>query len=221
MRESYLFEYIPCSSPIGRLNPLLKTGALIAVCVSAALIPPPFVFLLPPVFIPLFLISGKAAAGLPGMWKLYIFFGISGVVKAVTGSVMEGAALSSGLLVMLFAGLIFYSTTKLSDFKKAVGKILRPVPLINEDRIAELISMTMAFLPLIFKTAGELKEAKYSRGFRPGKNPMRTLKLTSIPLLINLLIKSDEMADAYYSRGYGCNQKKTITLKRGKIEDDQ
>jgi len=210
MKETYLFEYIPAASPLSRVNSFIKLISLIIICISAAIIPPRFAILLLFIFIPLFITAGKpAAAQLPGMWKLYIFFGISGGIKYLTsGSAVEGAAFAAMMLTMFFSGLLFYSTTRITDFRKAVEAIFRPVPFVNEHRIADLIAMTMAFLPLIFKTSAQLREAEFSRGFRPSKNPIRTLKLRTIPLLINLFLKTDEMTDAYYSRGFGSRDRK-------------
>jgi energy-coupling factor transporter transmembrane protein EcfT len=210
VKETYLFEYTACNSPLSRLNPLLKLAALIISCITAAVLPERFIFLLIPVYIPLFISAGKGAAlQLAGMWKLYIFFIISGAIKYLaTGSVLSGAAFSVLLLLMFFSGLLFYTTTKISEFRRTTGIILGLLPFVNGERVADLLAMTMAFLPLIFKTAGELREAEHSRCFNPRKNPIRTLKLKSIPLMINLFIKSEEMTDAYYSRCYGIRGKK-------------
>ena len=165
---------------------------------------------MPALFIPLFIIAGRPAASqLAAGWKLYIFFALSGFIKYLTSdSAAAGLAFASLLLVMFFSGILFYSTTPVGDFRRALTRLLRPIPSGGGERLSELIAMTMAFLPLIFRTSSELSEAEYSRGFRPGKNPLRTLKIKSLPLLIHLFQKSDEMADAYYSRGYGCSSEK-------------
>lgn len=210
MRDSHLFEYIPCSSPLYRLNPMVKILALIVICIVSAALSPLYVFILLPALIPLYLLAGRSSIRqLGASWRLYIFFFFSGLVKYFTsGSIIEGSGFSAMLLIMFSMGLLFYTTTRISDFRSAAASIFGLIPFINGERIASLIAMTMAFLPLIFKTSSELKEAEYSRGFEPRKKPMRTLKLRSIPLLINLFLKTEEMTDTYYSRCYDAGPKK-------------
>ena len=210
MKETHLFEYIPSRAPLCRLDPLVKLLALIIICITSAALEPPFIFLYLPAFIPLFAIAGRGAIlQLGGMWKLYIFFILSGAVKYLSSSsLIEGAAFSSLMFTMFFSGLLFYSTTRISEFRKAAARVFHHIPLINGERLADLISMTMAFLPLIFKTSTELGEAEYSRALRPGRKPLRSLKIKTIPLMINLFIKSEKMADAYYSRCFGHEIKK-------------
>ena len=205
MRDGRLFEYRGENSRLAAVSPLVKLSALIVLCIAAALLPAGGPVLLLPVFIPLFIAAGRAACSqLAAAWKVYIFFLISSSVRYFTsGSVIEAASFAAVLFSMFFAGILFYSTTKISDFRRALRTMLKPIPLINGKKLSDLIAMTIAFLPMIFKASAELSEAEYSRGFRAGRSPIRAVKIKSLPLIINLFLKSEEMADAYYARGYG------------------
>jgi energy-coupling factor transporter transmembrane protein EcfT len=205
MKDIRLFEYVFHRSLLHRLNPGIKIAGLIILCIGSGTLPFSLI-ILPTAFIaPLLFISGPAIRRqFAGMWKLFIFFAITGIIKALTtGLISEGISLSLRMSLMMTAGLLFYSSTRISALRKPLSSCLSRLPLINGARAAELTIMTLAFLPLVFQTMDELQQNRYSRCLKPGKNIFRTIKITSIPLMINMFIKTDEMADTWYSRCYG------------------
>ena len=194
MKENYLFEYAHSGSLLNRVPPLVKLSGLIIFCILTGILKT-FMLLFPSAFIILLLIISdrrikKQAAGL---WKLVLFFTAAGLVRSLGSSPEEGINLALRLILMMFAGLLFYTTTKLSDLRKSIPG----------SRASELTVMTLAVLPLVFKTMNELKQARYSRCFGKNRSPLRAVRYSSIPLMINMFIKTDEMADAWYSRAYG------------------
>ena len=204
MKETFLFEYIHHDSLLNRMNPLLKLVLLPVFCVFAGLVSP----VLLPVFVVLlvFLLLKSSPATkqqIAGLWKLYIFFAATGAIKFITSeSVIEGISFTIRLTLMVIAGLLFYTSTRITALNQSLEKVLSYLPFINGKHLAEIVGMTLIFLPLIFKTMNELQDARNSRNFRARKNPLRTIQISSIPLMINMFIKTDEMADAWYSRCY-------------------
>ncbi|MDC7124721.1 MAG: energy-coupling factor transporter transmembrane component T [Spirochaetales bacterium] len=201
MKTNYLFEYYPHNSLLFRLNPLFKLIVLIAFCVLSAL--PNIWTVSISALISLFftLSSGKhIRTQFFSMWKIFIFFILTGIIKYITSnSIQDGVFFCTRLITMTAAGLLFYSTTKLSALRRLLSKII-------SKKAADLFVMMLSFLPLIFKTAEELKEARYSRSFKSDKRVLRSFKLITIPLLIEMFQKVDEMADAWYSRGYNSDK---------------
>ena len=200
MKEVCLFEYIHSVSFIYRLSPAVKLALLPVFCVASALLPLAFLWIPFAILLPLLLSSpSPVKIQLAALWKIYIFFLASGAVKFYTsGSLSEGAALTLRMLGMTYTGLLFYTSTRLSVLRRTLP----------DTRIVDLVVMTIAVLPVIFRTISEQGEARYSRCFRPGRNLLRTIQISSIPLMITMLIKTDEMADAWYARGYNPGERK-------------
>ncbi len=194
MKETYLFEYIRQDTPLGRMNPLLKLIVLILFCTASGLIRGPLLAVPAAILIILLIRSPKIVKKqLKNMWKLILFFAAMGVVKFFNNrSITEAVSFSAGLIMMAIAGLLFYTSTSILSLKKKLPR----------SRLSEMVIMATAFLPLVFKTASELDEARKSRCFNGRKNIFRTIRFSAIPLMINMLIKTEEMADAWYSRCY-------------------
>ena len=204
MRDHVLFEYTSTSGILSRLHPWIKLAGLTAICIITAAVPP--AVLIPPAALLLFLLfnSGKSVfRQFAGMWKLFIFFIISGLIKGLTGrSAVGGVIFTSRLVMMSAAGLLFYTSTRISALRPGLKRLFSHIPFISGTHIADMLIMALAFLPVIFKLINEQRQARYSRLFNPRRNFIKTIKLTSVPLMIEMFIKTDEMADAWYSRGY-------------------
>ncbi len=194
MKEVCLFEFIHSKSILYRLNPAIKLVFLFIFCITLALLPFGFLWIPFAVLIPLLLSSPSAVRfQLAALWKIYIFFLVTGLIRYLTSGIFsEGAALAMRMLGMTYSGLLFYTSTRLSNLRRNLPKT----------RLTEVSVMAIAVLPIIFRTISEQSEAGYSRCFRPGKNPFRTIKISSVPLMITMFLKTDEMADSWYSRGY-------------------
>ena len=202
MKESFLFEYIPADNLLNRTDPVLKLIILPVYCVSAGIVPPVYLSFHIIVLLTLFaLCSPSTRKQLGGMWKIYLFFAAAGAVKyRGSGSIIEGASFSVRLVLMSAAGLLFYTSTRLSAIRRALG---------GRNHFADIAVMSISFLPLIFKTVGELQNARSSRCFKPARRPFRALKLTALPLIISMLLKTDELTDAWYSRAYTPRKERT------------
>ena len=209
MKEIYLFEYVHEDCLLGRFNPTVKMAALAGICISAGLIPAIPLAVLFVLILALLPAAGRAARlQLRGIWKLYIFFAVSGLIKGFTAdSAVSGVVFPVRMLTMMIAGVLFYSTTRIHRLRHRTS-VKNSNSISNMlTNLLELVLMTAAFLPLIFKTMHNLKNARDSRCFAAGgisiKSVLRSVKLLSVPLMITMFVKTDQMADAWYSRCFG------------------
>ena len=74
-------------------------------------------------------------------------------------------------------------------------------------RIADIFIMMLTILPITFKIIKIQQDARYSRLFELKNNFFKSIKMISIPLIMEMFQITDEMADAWYSRGYNSNIK--------------
>jgi biotin transport system permease protein len=108
------------------------------------------------------------------------------------------AVLNTGrvLIVVLLAALLTLTTpmSRLMDLLERMLAPLRPLGG-RPDRVALVLSLTIATVPVIAALAGSLREALIARG-RRGASP-RIL----MPLLVLTLQHGDQLADAMRARG--------------------
>ncbi|MFO7839192.1 MAG: energy-coupling factor transporter transmembrane component T [Desulfosalsimonadaceae bacterium] len=119
---------------------------------------------------------------------------------------LEGAARGAEICLRLFllvlAGLCFIATSRSSDVRSAVARFLRPVPLIQEMRVATMLSLILRFIPLIFDQAAKTAEAQRARGVENRKNPVYRLRCFVLPFLRRVFADADRLAVAMEARCY-------------------
>ena len=100
------------------------------------------------------------------------------------------------VVVILLAALVTL-TTRTEDLIDAIEHALGPLRRlgVNPSRIALMLSMTIATVPVIAGLAVQVREAQRARGV-----PVRPLTFV-VPLLVMALKHSDELADALTARG--------------------
>ena len=113
-----------------------------------------------------------------------------------------GALVAWRLLLLVVLGAVLTASTSVEDIRRSVERILAPIPLVPERRVAFLMSMTVAILPMISDTAAEVSDAQRSRCSDLHRNPVRKIRNLTLPLLMQLFRKADEIGDAMESRGF-------------------
>jgi energy-coupling factor transporter transmembrane protein EcfT len=106
----------------------------------------------------------------------------------------------------MVTGLLFAVTTRPADLKSAAQWFLKPVPLIPEKRVALMISLCLRFFPLILAQAGQTADAVNARcgGYR--KNPVRSIRFLTLPLLKKTVMAADHLDLAMTARCYTENR---------------
>jgi energy-coupling factor transport system permease protein len=114
---------------------------------------------------------------------------------------------------MIIAGLIFLSTTKTEEI--VLGLIRLRVPY----QAAFAFSLAIRMVPTIIGTAVTVIEAQRSRGLDlESGGPLGRLR-NHIPLLVPILLQTlrgtDQLAKALESRGFGARRERTSYLEIG------
>ncbi len=125
----------------------------------------------------------------------------------ITGQGLQSGAVYCWRLITLFlAGIIFVSSTGITEIKSGIQWFLKPLPGIPERKVAVMISLMVRFLPLVLQQAGEISEAQKSRGAEIRKNPVKRLTLFSVPLFRRVFETADRLVLAMESRCFSENR---------------
>ncbi len=130
---------------------------------------------------------------------------------------LEGLLVCWRLLLVVLLGYIFVSSTRISAIKIAVEKLLAPIPLIPEKRVATMMGLIVRFIPVIFQKAKDVSEAQKARCVDNRKNPIYRLQVLTMPLMRGIFQDADKLAMAMTARCYDENQ--TIVSKKARPID--
>lgn len=87
--------------------------------------------------------------------------------------VMTGFLVAFKFLLVMMTGILFSGTTRPSEVKSAVQWFLRPIPFLPEKRMAVMISLSLAFMPIILKQNQKVSDAQAARCGNLEKNPIK------------------------------------------------
>ena len=121
-----------------------------------------------------------------------------------------GLRFTGRLIVIIIACTVLTGTTSLITFRNVIEWYLRPIPFISEVRVATMINLTFALIPVIFDNYAEMMGAQKSRCIEAKKNPIRRIKYIAFPLLGRTLRRADEIIYAMESRNYSETRTKVI-----------
>ncbi len=208
MKEIQLFEYTNRTSAVSKFHPSGKLIALLVYSIMCGIVNWYIIPAAALILVPVMIAAGRETLRqIPALWKILLFFAAFALIRFFNGeNPDEAAAFFLRLSLMAAAAVVFYTTTGTAELAAGIHSLLNPIPFINGGRAAGIISAAAGFLPMIFRISAELSEAGKARGFTPRAGFIRYIKLTSLPLIISLLQKSEEMSDAYYSRCYTENR---------------
>lgn len=111
--------------------------------------------------------------------------------------------LNSGLLTFFrLTSLVIIAacvtvTTKIEDFMEFVENLLLPlsfIPFIKPKTVSMTLSLTLRFIPEIFKLGMDIKEAQAARGLK--SSPIAFI----VPLIVLTLKRADDISDAIDAR---------------------
>lgn len=120
------------------------------------------------------------------------------------------------LLIVIVGGLLLVHSTRISRITGAVRWYLRPVPLIDEIRVALMMGLVVRFIPGLLLRANETADAQRARCVESRKNPLYRIRVLVIPWLKNIFLEADELVQAMQARGYtGRRTEPEFSLHRG------
>ena len=163
-----------------------------------------FLFLLILVFFArLFSTSGET------LFKVYF-------IIVTKNGMVEGVLVCWRLLLVVYLGILFISTTRISKIKWAVEWFLSPIPFIPGKRIATMMGLIVRFIPVIFHKTREVSEAQRARCSENIKNPFIRLKRLAFPMVRSVFQDAENVAMAMAARCYTETSKTfDVPLRRG------
>lgn len=187
------------------LTLLIVTGFLIAMIPAsrftiAQIFKPlrPMIFFLGLLFVlHLFFTNGKAIPPFP-LWRITITY----------KGIYLGTLISWRFALLLIAASLLTMTTSPSELVSGIERILRPLKIMRlpSHDIATMISIALRFLPTFLFEIERIKEAQIARGahFKTGTllQKATAYRALSMPLILNTLRRTEELATAMESRGF-------------------
>lgn len=130
--------------------------------------------------------------------------------------VVSGLLVCWRLLIVIVGGLLLVHTTRIARITGAVRWYLRPIPFINETRVALMMGLVVRFIPGLMLRANETADAQRARCVENRKNPVYRLRVLVIPWLKNIFLEADELVQAMQARGYtGRRTEPEFSLRQG------
>jgi energy-coupling factor transporter transmembrane protein EcfT len=145
----------------------------------------------------LLLVFTARALSTPGevFWQWSVF-------SVTREGLQAGVLMCWRLATVIIMGLLLVISTRTSRITAAVRWYLRPIPVIDETRIALMMGLVVRFIPGLLRRASETADAQRARCVENRKNPVYRLRVLVIPLLRNVFLEADELVQAMEARGY-------------------
>ncbi len=210
-----LFEYVPGTSLIHRLNPITKLLLTVVIC-AAAFITDSLIFLLFLLALDLLIgfIAGvpkKTLSILKGLLKIAAFLFVLQALLTRRGTpifwiVTDEGLLTAGkvvlrLMVVCMPLALVLAVTKISDLANALVQVLH-VPY----KYAFTLTTAIRFIPQFLSEMGDIMEAQTARGVEfdsaKGLKKLGMILPLCAPLLISSVRRSEQTAVAAEVRGF-------------------
>jgi energy-coupling factor transport system permease protein len=222
-----LFLYLDKDTAIHRLDPRTKLALLLGSFVAAVLFhrPGPLFSLL--LILLVYGAFGRSLGNLRRIWFLLLGIAIFSIAswsvfargttplfwRVTQESLGYGVGAAIKIDGMIISGLIFLSTTRIEEI--VLGLIRLRVPY----QAAFAFSLGIRMVPTIIGTATTVIEAQRSRGLDlESGGPLARLR-NHIPLLVPIFLQTlrgtDQLAKALESRGFGARRERTSYLEIG------
>ena len=229
-----LGRYIPMDSPIHKMDPRAKIGAmllmLVAIFFPAGWIGYVVLFAACTVLI----LSAKLSfryvwKSLKPMLVMMCFLLIINILVVKTGTVLfsigsfavysdavlQTAYIVVRLLLMIMVTTTLTATTKPLDMTLGIEDLLQPFGKIGVPyhEIAMLISIALRFIPDLIDETNRILKAQESRGvdMQEGKLKEKIMAILSliVPLFVSAFQRAEDLANAMEARGYAPGEPRT------------
>ncbi|MDY6282775.1 MAG: energy-coupling factor transporter transmembrane component T [Erysipelotrichaceae bacterium] len=229
-----LGRYIPLDSPIHKMDPRAKIGAmllmLVAIFFPAGWIGYAVLFAACTVLI----LSAKLSfryvwKSLKPMMVMMCFLLIINILVVKTGTVLfsigsfvvysdavlQTAYIVVRLLLMIMVTTTLTATTKPLDMTLGIEDLLQPFGKIGVPyhEIAMLISIALRFIPDLIDETNRILKAQESRGvdMQEGKLKEKIMAILSliVPLFVSAFQRAEDLANAMEARGYAPGEPRT------------
>ncbi|MBO9472922.1 energy-coupling factor transporter transmembrane protein EcfT [Shimia sp. R10_1] len=192
--------YSPGHSPLHRMRPSLKMGALMVgatllminqslpITVAAALA---ILALYPLAQLTL---KQAFAQVRPLLWIFVLFFAVQWYFSGLTLATYVVLRLAALILLASLVTLTTRSSDMIDTMTRAL-RLLRPLG-VNPAKVSLAISLALRFIPVLAQIMTEVREAQKARGLE------RSVIAVAMPMAIRAIKMADDISDAIDSRGY-------------------
>jgi len=123
-------------------------------------------------------------------------------VSVTSQGLLAGGLVCWRLLIIITGSLLLVISTRTSRITGAVQWYFKPVPFLDETRIALMMGLVVRFIPGLLLRAAETADAQRARCVENRKNPVYRVRVLVIPFLRNIFLEADELVQAMEARGY-------------------
>lgn len=234
MNNFTLGRYLPMNSPIHKMDPRAKIGAmliaLVAIFFPAGWLGYAVIFGVVACVIILSRLSwGFIWKAMKPMLFMLLFLLIINILVVKTGevwvtigsfticsdAVFQTLYIAVRLLLMIMITTCLTATTKPLDMTLGIEDLLKPFQKIGvpSHEIAMLISIALRFIPDLIDETERIMKAQESRGvdMKEGKLSERVMAILSliVPLFVSAFQRAEDLANAMEARGYAPGEPRT------------
>ena len=234
MNNFTLGRYLPMDSPIHKMDPRAKIGAmliaLVAIFFPAGWLGYAVIFAVVACVIILSKLSwGFIWKAMKPMMFMLFFLLVINILVVKTGdewlalgsftiysdAVIQTLYIAVRLLLMIMITTCLTATTKPLDMTLGIEDLLKPFQKIGvpSHEIAMLISIALRFIPDLIDETERIMKAQESRGvdMKEGKLSERVMAILSliVPLFVSAFQRAEDLANAMEARGYAPGEPRT------------
>ena len=229
-----LGRYIPLDSPVHRLDPRAKIGAMLIMLIAIFLPAGWTGYAILFVLVSFMIVLSKLSFGF--IWKsmkpmliMLVFLLIINILVVHTGTVwleigpvkiwsdavIQTLYIVVRLLLMIMITTCLTATTKPLDMTLGIEDLLQPFEKIGvpSHEIAMLISIALRFIPDLIDETVRIMKAQESRGvdLKEGRLSEKIMAILSliVPLFVSAFQRAEDLANAMEARGYQPGAKRT------------
>jgi energy-coupling factor transport system permease protein len=133
-------------------------------------------------------------------------------------SLEESFVLFAKFLAIMASASLFFLTTSPDELEQVMRRFGVP-----KDFVFAFVT-AVRFVPVLLLDLTQIMDAQRSRGLvMDGRNPIRRIRNFTpvlIPMVVNAVIRSEQLAEVLESRGYGAVKKPTLTYTMKLRETD-
>jgi energy-coupling factor transport system permease protein len=146
-----------------------------------------------------------------------------GLLKGTYEGFLLGSILALRFIFLIIFAALITATTSPSGITSGIERLLRPLPLkylgVSSHDIAMMMSLSLYFVPMLFDSFKDLRDAQFSRGLDVRKEPVKAIMSLTVPLVRMSLRSVDGVALAMESRCYNGNSRSSMYVLEFGVQD--